>query len=148
MARHRAREQALQQLFQWDFRRTALDVISRGYYESLLVDEEDLKRPVADEFAAQLLQGVVNEVDAVDALIEKHAQNWRIIRMPSVDRNILRIAVYEMMRLETPAAVAIDEALELARRFGGAESGHFINGVLDAVRKELVKPTDGAPAPA
>jgi len=145
MARHRARQQALQLLFQWDFRRTPLDEIARGYYESLLVDDEGLKRPQRDEFAAQIVQGVMTEIEAVDTLIEKHAEHWRIPRMPSVDRNVLRIAVYEMMRTDTPPAVVIDEALELARRFAGEESVHFINGVLDAVRKELVKPAVNLP---
>lgn len=136
MARHRARQQALQLLFQWDFRRTPLDEIARGYYESLLVDDEGLKRPQRDEFAAQIVQGVMTEIEAVDTLIEKHAEHWRIPRMPSVDRNVLRIAVYEMMRTDTPPAVVIDEALELARKFSGEESVQFVNGVLDAVHRE------------
>jgi len=145
MARHRAREQALQLLFQWDMRRTPLDEISRGYYESLLVDEEGLKRPQPDEFAGQLVKGVVAEINAVDDLIERHAEHWRIVRMPAVDRNILRIAAYEMKRTDTPPAVVIDEALELARRFAGEESVHFVNGVLDAIRRELVAPAAVSP---
>jgi N utilization substance protein B len=146
MARHRARERALQLLFQWDMRRTALDEISRGYYESLLVDEESLTHPQPDEFSGQLVEGVVAEINAVDDLIERHAEHWRIVRMPAVDRNILRIAAYEMKRTDTPPAVVIDEALELARRFAGEESVHFVNGVLDAIRRELAAPAGVAPA--
>ena len=72
----------------------------------------------------------------VDALISSHAEHWRLERMPAVDRNILRLAIYEMRNTETPAPVVIDEALELARRFSNEESVHFINGVLDAVLRE------------
>ena len=137
MARHRARRQALQLLFQWDLRRTPLDEIIDGYYTSLLVSEDTPAQPRPDEFAQDLFRGVVREVEAVDERITRSAENWRIARMPAVDRNILRIAVYEMMSSETPPAVIIDEALELARQFSGEESVHFVNGVLDAVRREL-----------
>ncbi len=137
MARHKAREQTLQMLFEWDLRRRPLDEISRGYYESLLVSEDSVAKPRPDAFAQNLLQGVTGEVTTLDELIARHAENWRIERMPTVDRNVLRIAVYEMLRTDTPAAIVIDEALELARRFAGEESVQFVNGVLDAIRKEL-----------
>jgi N utilization substance protein B len=137
MARHRAREQALQLLFQWDLRRTAPEEILRGYYTSLLVSEDTVGQPRPDEFAEVLLRGVIEELSGIDELITRHAAHWRIERMPVVDRNTLRIAVYEMLRTDTPPAVIIDEALELARRFSGEESVHFVNGVLDAVRREL-----------
>lgn len=137
MARHKAREQTLQMLFEWDLRRRPLDEILRDYYGSLLVGDEAVTKPRPDEFARNLLEGVSGELPAIDELIAKHAENWRLERMPAVDRNVLRIAVYEMMRTDTPAPIVIDEALELARRFAGEESVHFVNGVLDAVRKEL-----------
>ena len=137
MARHRAREQALQLLFQWDVRRTPHEEILKGYYGSLLVSEDSPARPRPDAFAEALFRGVTKEIEPIDELITKHAEHWKIPRMPAVDRNILRIAVYEMLHTDTPAAVAIDEALELARRFSGEESVHFVNGVLDAVRREL-----------
>jgi transcription antitermination protein NusB len=137
MARHRARQQALQLLFQWDVRRTPLEDIIRGYYDSLLVSEETLAKPRPDEFAEVLTRGVIEELPGIDERIARNAAHWRLERMPVVDRNILRIAVYEMLRTETPPAVIIDEALELARRFSGEESVHFVNGVLDAVRREL-----------
>lgn len=137
MARHKAREQSLQMLFEWDFRRTPLDEIARGYYESLLVGEDAVAKPRPDAFAENLLRGVTEELGVIDDLITRHAANWRLERMPAVDRNVLRVAVYEMLRTDTPAAIVIDEALELARRFAGEESVQFVNGVLDAVRKEL-----------
>ena len=137
MARHRARQQAMQLLFEWDVRRIPLEEIMKGYYESLLVSEETLGKPVRDEFAEALVRGVIKEILVIDESITKHAEHWKIQRMPTVDRNLLRLAVYEMLKTDTPPAVAIDESLELARRFSGEESVHFINGVLDAVRKEL-----------
>ena len=149
MARHRARRQALQLLYQWDMRRAHGDdlpheEILRGYYGSLLVDDENPAHPQPDEFAEELFRGVTGEIAAVDESITKHAEHWKLQRMPSVDRNILRLAVYEILRTETPPAVVIDEALELARQFSGEESVHFVNGVLDAVRKEAapVVPAD------
>ncbi|HYA16671.1 MAG TPA: transcription antitermination factor NusB [Bryobacteraceae bacterium] len=146
MARHRARRQALQLLFQWDLRRTPLEEILRGFYESLLLSEDSPERPAPDEFAEQLFRGVVSEVAQIDERIQRHAEHWRLERMPTVDRNILRLAVYEMLRLPTPPAVVIDEALELARQFSSEESVHFVNGVLDAVRRELYPATATSPA--
>jgi N utilization substance protein B len=143
MARHRARQQALQLLFQWDQRRTAPEEIIRGYYSSLLISEDTVGQPHQDEFAEVLLRGVIEELSGIDERITRNAAHWRMERMPVVDRNILRIAVYEMLRTDTPPAVIIDEALELARRFSGEESVHFINGVLDAVRRELPAATAG-----
>lgn len=147
MARHRARRQALQLLFQWDLRRTPVDEIIRDYYGSLLVSEDSVAAPRPDEFAQQLFRGVVDSVDAIDERISRNAEHWRMQRMPAVDRNLLRLAVYEMLHTETPAAVVIDEALELARQFSGEESVHFVNGVLDAVRREVTaaKSTTGQP---
>jgi N utilization substance protein B len=124
-------------LFEWDLRRTPLDEIARGYYESLLIAEDSATKPRPDAFAKSLLQGVTDDLTAIDELIARHAANWRLERMPAVDRNVLRLAVYEMLRTDTPAPIVIDEALELARRFAGEESVQFVNGVLDAVRREL-----------
>jgi N utilization substance protein B len=146
MARHRARQQALQLLFQWDQRRTAPEEIIGGYYGSLLVDDENPQHPERDEFAESLFRGVVQTLPAVDEIIGRHAANWKIPRMPAVDRNILRLAVYEMMSGETPGPVVIDEALVLARRFSAEESVQFVNGVLDAVNKEFTAPVT-APKP-
>jgi N utilization substance protein B len=136
MARHRARQQAMQLLFEWDLRRTPLDEIMEGYYTSLLVSDESPAKPVRDPFASDLVRGVISDITAIDEQITKHAEHWKIARMPTVDRNILRLAVYELLHTETPPAVTIDEALELARKFSGEESVHFVNGVLDAVRRD------------
>ena len=87
-------------------------------------------------FWTVLVKGTVAQIVGIDAQITKHAEHWRIERMPAVDRNILRLAVYEMLHTDTPAPVLIDEAIELARRYSGKESIHFVNGVLDAVRRD------------
>lgn len=137
MARHKARQQTLQMLFEWDLRRRPVDEIARDYYGSLLISEDSVAKPRSDAFAQNLLRGVTEDLPTIDELISKHAANWRLERMPTVDRNVLRVAVYEMLRTETPAPIVIDEALELARRFAGEESVQFVNGVLDAVRREL-----------
>lgn len=137
MARHRARQQALQLLFQWDMRRTPHDEILGGYYGSLLISEDSPASPRKDAFAEALFRGATENLTSIDERIARHAEHWKLPRMPAVDRNILRLAVYEMLHTETPPAVAIDEALELARRFAGEESVHFVNGVLDAVRREF-----------
>ncbi len=131
-SRRRSRQRALQMLFSWDCRRQSVDEAIESFYSSLYVDE----KPVQDQFANELLRGAVEHMEDVDSRIARHAEHWRMERMPAVDRNILRLSVYEMTHLGTPPAVAIDEALELARRFSSEESVHFLNGVLDAVRRE------------
>jgi len=89
----------------------------------------------AHDFAKHLALGVLASRDRLDEVIAKHASNWRVERMAVVDRNILRLASWELLEGGTPAAVAIDEAIELARRFGEDTSPAFVNGVLDAVAK-------------
>jgi N utilization substance protein B len=91
-------------------------------------------------FAEQLVEGVVREREHLDTLIGGAASNWRVDRMAVVDRNILRMASYELSYLlDTPAAVILDEAIEVGKRFGTEQSGAFINGVLDAVRREIAR---------
>ena len=96
------------------------------------------ERPARDDFMEQLATGTAGMAGEIDLRITAKAQNWTIERMGIVDRNILRLAIYEMTKHLSPAAVVIDEALELARRFSGDESVPFINGVLDAVNKEAI----------
>ena len=132
-SRRRSRQRALQILFQWDFRRQPADEAINAYYDTLYSEEH----PERDPFVAELVRGTVQCAAEVDDRIARHAEHWRMERMPAVDRNILRLAVYEMTRGGTPAAVAIDEALELARRFSSEESVQFINGVLDAIHREM-----------
>lgn len=82
-----------------------------------------------------MLFGAHAELEFLDAVITRRSDNWKLERMPVVDRNILRLAAWELLRTQTPAAVVIDQAIELARRFSGDESARFVNGVLDALRK-------------
>ena len=137
-SRRRARQRALQILYLWDARRQPVEDALNAYYDTLYSDE----KPERDPFVASLVQGVVENIAEVDERITKHAEHWRMERMPAVDRNILRLAVYEMSHGGTPAPVTIDEALELARKFSNEESVQFVNGVLDAVHRELQRPAD------
>jgi len=132
-SRRRARQRALQILFIWDVRHQPVEDSIQAYYDGLY-SEEKLEQ---DPFVAALVRGTVENITEIDDRITRHAEHWRMERMPAVDRNVLRLSVYEMTRGGTPAAVAIDEALELARKFAGEESVQFINGVLDAVRREI-----------
>jgi len=136
-SRRRSRQRALQILYLWDARRQPVQEAIDAYYDTLYSEEG----PERDPFVADLVRGAVEHVAEVDERISKHAEHWRMERMPAVDRNILRLAVYEMWRGGTPAAVSIDEALELARKFSNEESVQFVNGVLDAVHRDL----EGAP---
>jgi len=96
--------------------------------------------PTQDEttFARRLVEGVQGARESIDALIEKSSTNWRVARMPLVDRNVLRLAIYELMHCDDiPGAVSINEAVELAKRFGGSDSSAFVNGIVDRVGREL-----------
>jgi N utilization substance protein B len=132
-SRRRARQRALQILFLWDSRRPSVEDAINQYYDALYSEE----KPERDPFVDNLVQGTVEHIQEVDDRISRHAEHWRMERMPAVDRNILRLAVYEMTRGGTPAPVTIDEALELARKYSNEESVQFVNGVLDAVRREM-----------
>ena len=137
-SRHESRERALQMLFLWDQNREPPETVVAGYWGGLWTEDLPPARgPVADQFANQLLYGAVRRSAEADQLIAAHAEHWRLERMSAVDRNILRLAVFELLEAQTPPPVIIDEALEIARRFSGEEAVHFINGVLDAVRKAL-----------
>jgi len=123
-------------MFLWDLRKQDIGEAISSFYETLGSEEDDPKRTGPDEFMETLVRGTVTSAATLDKTISEKSANWRIERMPAVDRNILRLAVYEMSELKTPPAVAIDEALDLARQFSGDESVAFINGVLDAVSRE------------
>jgi len=123
----------MQILFSWDARQRPADEVIDEYYDALYAEEQ----PERDPFVLDLVKGTVEHVQDIDERITRHAEHWRMERMPAVDRNILRLAVYEMAYGGTPAAVTIDEALELARKYSTEESVQFVNGVLDAVRREL-----------
>ena len=135
-ARHRSRHRAIQLLYQCDVRGLGADEAIRNYYDGLYTEEND-ERPAADAFMEDLVRGTLDRRESLDKQIEESSANWRLERMSAVDRNILRLAVHELVEKKNPPAVIIDEALELARRFSGDESVKFINGVLDAVRRNL-----------
>jgi len=140
-SRRRSRQRALQILFLWDAHRQPVDAAIDAYYDSIYWEQ----RPERDPFVRELVEGTIEHLAEVDERIAKHAEHWRMARMPAVDRNILRMAVYEMTRGKTPAAVTIDEAIELARKFSGEDSVQFVNGVLDAVNRSR-EPDIGNPS--
>ncbi|MCI0542318.1 transcription antitermination factor NusB [bacterium] len=138
--RHLSRSLALQALFEWDF---------RGYGSAeadaaLTRDASEFAPGIGDlSFAKELMHGILAKLTALDAIIEKAAPEWPIARIGIVDRNILRLGLYELLfmdRSEVPPKVAINEAIELGKTFGGETSGRFVNGVLGAVYKELGEP--------
>lgn len=135
-ARHKSRQRALQVLFLWDQRKQPIEDAISAFYLTLGSEEEDPKPTPQDEFMETLARGASRDAAEIDKRITAKSSNWRIERMAVVDRNILRLAIYEIQSTQTPPAVAIDEALELAREFAGDESVAFVNGVLDAVRRE------------
>jgi N utilization substance protein B len=123
-------------LFAADVAKTPENVLTRDYWNEL--GEADIDEATR-EFATRLAVGALREVEAVDAKIRSRAEHWRIPRMAIVDRNVLRLAVYEFLFEQTPHTVVINEALEIARRFSTFEATQFINGILDAVKHDLEK---------
>ncbi|MGA3210568.1 MAG: transcription antitermination factor NusB [Terriglobales bacterium] len=133
--RRKSREFALQMLFQADMGRQDLEQVRRTFWAERGGSEQDIRG-----FADDLFRAAMERTTEIDALIERHAANWRMERMPAVDRNVMRAAVAEFLVFpKTPRPVVINEALEIARRFSNPESVLFINGVLDSVAKELDK---------
>jgi N utilization substance protein B len=128
----------MQILYLMDMRSQTIEEAVQAYCGSLASDEAEPIQGI-DEFARELIEGTTRDREAIDSLITSHAQNWRIERMAVVDRNILRVAAYEMKHSKTPAPVVIDQALEMASKFSEPESIKFINGVLDAVRLALAQ---------
>ena len=141
-ARHRSRRRALQVLFEWDMRGESIDGAISHYYDSLYSEESENK-PKPDRFMEELARGTVANAQQIDSKIQAKAEHWRLERMAVVDRNILRLAIFELSQNSVPAPVVIDEALELARQFSNDESLSFINGVLDAVRRQTAAATGG-----
>jgi N utilization substance protein B len=137
-ARHRSRQRAVQVMYLWDVRRQPISDAIDAFYSTLTSEEDQPKRAEADQFMEELVRGASRLAGSIDQRITEHSANWRIDRMPAVDRNILRLAIYEMTEAKTPPPIVIDEALELARQFSGDDSVPFINGVLDAFRKQYV----------
>jgi transcription antitermination protein NusB len=133
-SRRKARELALQMLFQWELGQHTPQHVIATFLRSQRTDPEE------EGFARSLFEGTVSEVESLNRMIQERAEHWRLERMAAVDRNVIRLALYELLHYgETPPAVVINEALELARRFSTADSVEFVNGVLDAVRKAADK---------
>lgn len=161
--RRRAREMAVQMLYQLELGRTTSDQVFAEFdvadylLETEIDEDEGAPRPgerqraeaeVAFEYARSLVHGTLADGDAIDQRIRRHAENWRLERMPAIDRNILRLAIYEMIHeAGVPKVVIVDEAIELAKRFGSENSGRFVNGLLDGVLKAVAAgESDEAPS--
>jgi N utilization substance protein B len=160
-SRRLARERAVQFLFQcdlnppenleaaldrfWDSQRAATIAEEKG--PAMWGQKSETAPPTADEaslraFTDGLIRGTLSHRDQLDAEIEKHAKNWDLRRMAVVDRNVLRLAVFEMYhREDIPPVVSINEAVDIAKKFSTEDSGRFVNGVLDKVRSELMRPS-------
>ena len=158
--RREARERAVQFLFQHDLNRPDdLDRALEQFWESqraaAIAEEKgtanwgqpvELPPPTTDEaamrlFAEPLIRGALEYRDEADAIITKHAKNWELHRIAAVDRNILRLAIYEMLhRDDIPPIVSINEAVDIAKKFSTQDSGKFVNGILDKIKGELMRP--------
>lgn len=132
--RHKARECALQMLFSFDMAGDQPAALTENYWVELGDTSIDEK---TRDFANSLVLGTLSNLEAIDNVIRTRAEHWRIERMAIVDRNVLRLAVYEFLHKDTPDTVAINEALEIARRFSTYEATQFINGILDAIRLDI-----------
>jgi N utilization substance protein B len=130
--RTKARERALQALYQIDVAAEGIDEALLRFWKSF----EPVEREVMD-LCEGLVRGVAAERRAVDQAIEQVSTNWRLDRMAKVDRNVLRLAVYELLRTDVPVKVVINEAIELGKKYGSESSGAFVNGVLDKVASGL-----------
>ncbi len=139
-SRHLARSIVLQSFYEWDFRKKnqdELDKILERNIRELGPDDEDIN------FVYDLTRGIIKSRPQIDDIIEKAAPEWPIEQINIVDRNVLRIGIYELLfgsRKEVPPKVAINEAIELAKNYGGESSGKFINGVLGTIYREIGEP--------
>ena len=139
--RRKARECALQMLFAADVAKAQASVLTNNYWNELGEDTLDEK---TRGFADAIVVGALRQLETIDDKIRTRAEHWRIERMAIVDRNVLRLAVYEFLFTDTPHTVVINEALEIARRFSSYEATQFINGILDAIKHDLEKNADQA----
>jgi len=133
--RRKSREFALQMLFEWDMTRQEPRHVEKNFWKSA---------PAAAstrQFANELFEGAVARANSADELVGKLSENWRLDRLAAIDRNILRLAIYEFQAATAPSKVVIDEALELAKKFSSEEAPAFLNGILDAALKNLAPRT-------
>jgi N utilization substance protein B len=134
--RRKAREAAVQYHFWRDLQHGSTPEKIDDFWDFCPV------KPSVREFAQPLIEGMVAHLPEIDERIRKYSENFEFHRISPVDRNVLRLAIYEMLyRDDIPPVVSIDEAIELAKTFGGGESGRFVNGILDRVRKDLTRPS-------
>ncbi len=130
--RRKARESALQILFELEFDNTQLEKTLNQYWGTKRASE------AVKEYSSWLVKGIVSHQEEIDSLIQSSSEHWRISRMALVDRNILRIAVFEFLHEENVVpAIIINEAIEIAKKYSSDEAADFVNGVLDAIRKKL-----------
>jgi N utilization substance protein B len=134
--RHRAREAALQMLYQSEIGRASAHEAIATYWPAH--DADDEVSAELREFANALVRGTLARLAEIDAVLATHTQNWRVERMAVIDRLVLRLAIYEMLaEPATPSKVVLNEAIELARAFSGDEAVGFVNGILDAARRQI-----------
>ena len=158
--RREARERAVQFLFQWDLNRPEnMDEALNQFWDSQRAaafaedkgkatwgEKVELPPPTTEEaaarlFAEPLIRGTVEHAEEIDGRIKQYARNWDLHRMAVVDRNVLRLAIYEMLyRDDIPPVVSINEAVDIAKKFSTDESGKFVNGILDKVKGDLMRP--------
>ena len=144
--RHLARSIAMQTLFEWDFRGKPTAALPAIIGHNL---EEFGPGLTEQEFAKKLVDGVIQSLPDIDALIVQYAPAWPLEQITLVDRNILRLGIYELLFAhEVPPKVAINEAIEIAKSYGGPSSGKFVNGVLGSLYNDKIKPTETAGTPA
>jgi N utilization substance protein B len=131
--RRKSRECALQMLFQWEMGKQEPSRIEEGFWKNVRAQAS------TREFANQLFENAAARAEEIDPVISTHAKNWRIERMPAIDRAILRLSLAELRTTGTPPKVIINEALELAKKFSSEEAAPFINGILDAAVKSFAE---------
>ncbi|GAC1702324.1 MAG: transcription antitermination factor NusB [Candidatus Acidiferrum sp.] len=124
----------MQMLFQWEMSRQAPAELEAKFWRDAKASDS------TSEFANSLFEGAATDIESIDALIVKHADNWRFERLAAIDRAVLRLAVYELRGSDTPPKVVINEAVDLAKKFSSEQSGAFVNGVLDAIHRSLQEP--------
>lgn len=130
-ARRKGRELAVQMLYQWDIGRQPVEIVLESFWQLTEGSE------ASQGYTRRLVMGTLEHLDAIDRLISSHADNWRLERIAAVDRNIMRLAIFEFLHEDTPKKVVINEALEVAKKFSTADAVQFINGILDAVKLTL-----------
>jgi N utilization substance protein B len=129
--RRKSREFAIQMLFEWDMTQRKPKEVEKNFWKQAKASEPTRR------FANELFEGAVSQAKTSDTLIEELAANWKLDRIASVDRSILRLAIYEFRFGTAPVKVVIDEALELGKKFSSADSPQFLNGILDSAYKKL-----------